>query len=212
MLSALFAIALAAVVPIGSARHHHHRSSAVYSGSDDSTPTTLSTITTPLSSFTGSVPTSAIVVASTATTAPAYTAASGNATTVPAAFKWQPKVGQSWQIAINGLLEMPSGSIQPDVDVFDIDLFGNNKPVVDALHSLGKHVICYFSAGYPDSLPRNLRCFWTSPASSSRESRAHTQNFSEWDQIIFVEDRDVGCQCVCRRRLCQSRTARVAST
>jgi len=64
--------------------------------------------------------------------------------------KWEPEVGLSWQIVLNDGLQIDNNApaIQPDVDVYDIDMFTHqNTSVVEHLHSLGKRVICYFSAG-----------------------------------------------------------------
>ncbi|KAL4897628.1 glycoside hydrolase superfamily [Aspergillus ambiguus] len=63
----------------------------------------------------------------------------GNVTTA----KWQPAVGTKWQI----VLLYPLNDTSVDADVYDIDLFTNDKSVVDELHSKGRKVICYFSAG-----------------------------------------------------------------
>jgi hypothetical protein len=62
---------------------------------------------------------------------------------------WQPAVNSTWQIELMQPINLnaTSTSVSPDVDVFDIDLFDNSKDVVDALHRLGKRVICYLSAG-----------------------------------------------------------------
>ncbi|GAB7362478.1 hypothetical protein MBLNU230_g2800t1 [Neophaeotheca triangularis] len=62
---------------------------------------------------------------------------------------WQPEVGSSWQIVLHDPIELSEDatSIEPDVDVFDIDLFTNDKSTIDTLHRLGKRVICYFAAG-----------------------------------------------------------------
>lgn len=70
--------------------------------------------------------------------------------TTPANLKiWQPKVGQSWQIVLLQpiILSPDATTITPDVDIYDIDLFTNNQSTIDALHRMGKKVICYFSAG-----------------------------------------------------------------
>lgn len=56
---------------------------------------------------------------------------------------WQPAVGTSWQIVLRYALNDTS----VDVDVYDIDLYDNEKSVMDELHSDGRKVICYFSAG-----------------------------------------------------------------
>ena len=65
---------------------------------------------------------------------------------------WQPPVGASWQIVLaDGLSD---GDTSLDVDVYDIDLFENDKSVISNLHDDGRKVICYFSAGsYEDYRP-----------------------------------------------------------
>lgn len=62
---------------------------------------------------------------------------------------WQPAVNSSWQIVLQNAIDLkPSAtSVDPDVDIFDIDLFENDRSTMDTLHSLGKRIICYFSAG-----------------------------------------------------------------
>ncbi|QDS70760.1 hypothetical protein FKW77_003656 [Venturia effusa] len=70
--------------------------------------------------------------------------------TTPTSSKvWQPKVGQTWQIVLSQpiALSPAATTVSPDVDIFDIDLFTNNQSTIDALHRMGKKVICYFSAG-----------------------------------------------------------------
>jgi hypothetical protein len=80
-----------------------------------------------------------------------------SATTTPSALPtppnnariWQPAMNSTWQIELLQPINLnaTSTSVSPSVDVFDIDLFDNSKDVVDALHRLGKRVICYLSAG-----------------------------------------------------------------
>ncbi|KAK1753916.1 glycoside hydrolase superfamily [Echria macrotheca] len=63
---------------------------------------------------------------------------------------WQPNVGETWQIVLNEVLNIDDNDpvVEPNVDVFDIDLFlHQNTTVVSNLQKLGKKVICYFSAG-----------------------------------------------------------------
>jgi len=52
----------------------------------------------------------------------------------------QPLVTWQWQL---------SGSVNTsyDVDIYDIDLFDTSETLIQQLHSNGKKVICYFSAG-----------------------------------------------------------------
>ncbi|KAJ2395208.1 hypothetical protein GGI23_004389 [Coemansia sp. RSA 2559] len=56
---------------------------------------------------------------------------------------WQPAVGASWQIVLSRALSDTS----VDAEVYDIDLFDNTAATISSLHSAGRKVICYFSAG-----------------------------------------------------------------
>ncbi|CAH0037927.1 unnamed protein product [Clonostachys solani] len=64
---------------------------------------------------------------------------------------WTPAVGASWQIVLKSPLKFgpdnEEPSIQPDVDVYDIDVYDNSAETIAKLHRLGKKVIGYFSAG-----------------------------------------------------------------
>ncbi|KAF4554719.1 Hypothetical protein D9617_3g017870 [Elsinoe fawcettii] len=62
---------------------------------------------------------------------------------------WQPAVNSSWQIVLLNPITVADDATttDPDVEVFDIDLFTNNQSTINKLHSLNKKVICYFSAG-----------------------------------------------------------------
>lgn len=66
---------------------------------------------------------------------------------------WKPAVNSTWQIILQGTIQLPSDSksVTPDVSIFDIDLFNTPKETIDTLHRLGKKVICYFSAGTYES-------------------------------------------------------------
>jgi len=55
---------------------------------------------------------------------------------------WQPRPGTTWQWQLTGTIDTSY-----DVDMYDIDLFDVGTNVIDLLHSQGKVVICYFSAG-----------------------------------------------------------------
>ncbi|KAK4984020.1 hypothetical protein LTR50_006859 [Elasticomyces elasticus] len=67
----------------------------------------------------------------------------------PSGTVWQPKANSSWQIVLGSPITIASTatSTVPDVDIFDIDLFGNSASTIATLHKLNKKVICYFSAG-----------------------------------------------------------------
>ncbi|KAK4998434.1 hypothetical protein LTR66_002334 [Elasticomyces elasticus] len=62
---------------------------------------------------------------------------------------WQPQANSTWQIVLGSPITIASTatSTVPDVDMFDIDLFGNSASTIATLHKLNKKVICYFSAG-----------------------------------------------------------------
>ncbi|MBI1842997.1 MAG: endo alpha-1,4 polygalactosaminidase [Actinobacteria bacterium] len=60
---------------------------------------------------------------------------------------WRPEIGVVWQWQLSGLPVDTSVS----ADVFEIDLFDNDKSVVDRLHAQGRKVICYLSAGSYES-------------------------------------------------------------
>lgn len=57
--------------------------------------------------------------------------------------KWRPAIGTTFQIVRQSRLE----DTTTDADVYDIDLFYNNRSTVAQLHSAGHKVVCYFSAG-----------------------------------------------------------------
>lgn len=62
---------------------------------------------------------------------------------------WQPGVNSTWQIVLQEPIAISSSNTttDPDVEIWDIDLFSNSNATIEQLHSLGKKVICYFSAG-----------------------------------------------------------------
>ncbi|KAJ9651411.1 hypothetical protein H2201_009275, partial [Coniosporium apollinis] len=53
---------------------------------------------------------------------------------------WQPAVNETWQIVLLKPLELAADaeSVEPDVAVYDIDLFTNEEGVIETLHRLGK--------------------------------------------------------------------------
>ena len=59
----------------------------------------------------------------------------------PAAI-WQPAPGTSWQWQLLGTIDTSF-----DVVMYDIDLFDAPQATIDQLHTAGRVVICYFSAG-----------------------------------------------------------------
>lgn len=59
---------------------------------------------------------------------------------------WYPEVGAAWQITLIKPIDVETDLI-PGVDIYDLDLFDNEKETFEALHDQDKKVICYFSAG-----------------------------------------------------------------
>jgi hypothetical protein len=101
------------------------------------TSTVLDSDTTSAVSSLVSPTTTATLAASSAVPSPSNTANSGI---------WQPAVGSKWQIQLSQPIKVDS-SLDPSVEIYDIDLFDTPQSSIDQLHSLGKKVICYFSAG-----------------------------------------------------------------
>jgi hypothetical protein len=61
---------------------------------------------------------------------------------VGAVVPWTPHVSDTWQWQLSGTIDTSY-----NVGVYDIDLFDAPDAVIATLHSQGKHVVCYFSAG-----------------------------------------------------------------
>lgn len=55
---------------------------------------------------------------------------------------WTPRPNFSWQWQLSGTIDT-----SVDARMFDIDLFETPQATIDALHSAGRAVICYFCAG-----------------------------------------------------------------
>ncbi|KAL4926990.1 endo alpha-1,4 polygalactosaminidase [Aspergillus undulatus] len=108
---------------------------------------------------------------------------SGNDTNI-----WQPEVGTSWQIVLRYALNDTS----VDVDVYDIDLFDNDKDMIEQLQSDGRKVICYFSAGtYED---------WRDDADDFPQSDIG-DNLDEWDGESWVNIRSKAIRDIMTARL-----------
>jgi hypothetical protein len=55
---------------------------------------------------------------------------------------WHPGLVTSWQWQLSGTVDT-----SVDVQMYDIDGFENRAGVVSSLHTAGRHVVCYISAG-----------------------------------------------------------------
>ncbi len=67
---------------------------------------------------------------------------------------WKPALGTSWFWQLDGKL-----NLEPDAEVFDIDLEDTSKEQIEVLHKMGKKVICYFSAGSYESWRKDAGLF-----------------------------------------------------
>ena len=55
---------------------------------------------------------------------------------------WKPVPGTHWQIQLSGTIDTSF-----DVQMYDVDLFDAPQATIDLLHSQGRKVVCYYSAG-----------------------------------------------------------------
>lgn len=60
--------------------------------------------------------------------------------------RWKPPARASWQWQLSGKLDL-----DVKADIYDVDLFDTSAAQVKQLHSKGRKVICYFSAGSYES-------------------------------------------------------------
>jgi hypothetical protein len=107
----------------------------------------------------------------TATTAPAT---GTNGRLCPAGTVWAPAPQTTWQWQIDGTVDTSF-----DVQMYDIDLFGNTAATIATLHSKGRAVICYFSTQYED---------WRSDASLFT-SAVIGKNLDDWAGEKYVDIR-----------------------
>ncbi|KAH7041380.1 glycoside hydrolase superfamily, partial [Microdochium trichocladiopsis] len=112
---------------------------------------------------------------------------------------WQPAVGTKWQIVLQNPLDM-SGvkKMTPDVPVYDIDLFTNTDDgadkarVIGKLHSLGKKVICYFSAGTYEPYRPDAKLFKQSDLGAT---------LPEWDDENWLDIKSSNVRSIMAQRI-----------
>ncbi|KAE8452415.1 hypothetical protein EG329_000317 [Mollisiaceae sp. DMI_Dod_QoI] len=76
------------------------------------------------------------------TQSPTITASKAPPSSSSSGTYWKPAAGITWQIQISGTVDTSLAA-----DVYDVDLFDTPASTISTLHSAGKKVICYFSAG-----------------------------------------------------------------
>ncbi|XP_061197627.1 uncharacterized protein LOC133205775 [Saccostrea echinata] len=101
---------------------------------------------------------------------------------------WKPSVHDTWQ------WELSSGHIVTSVNahVFDIDLFDADQSAIDKLHSMGRKVICYFSAGSYEN--------WR-PDKNEFPSDVLGNNLEDWEGEKWLDIRDDRVKAIMRKRL-----------
>lgn len=55
---------------------------------------------------------------------------------------WQPPAGSTFQLQLQGHID-----VSYEAAVYDIDMFDTPRSVIAELHEMGRHVVCYVSAG-----------------------------------------------------------------
>jgi len=101
--------------------------------------------------------------------------------------RWQPRPGTSWQIQLQGTLDLSVSA-----SVYDVDLFDTSTANIASLHGAGRKVICYFSAGsYED---------WRSDAAQF-PAAALGNALDGWPGERWLDTRAAGVRTVMRARL-----------
>ncbi len=98
-----------------------------------------------------------------------------------------PPLFVSWQWQLSGDL-----NIGYDVEIYDIDLFDNDKTVIEKLHSMNREVVCYFSAGTFEE--------WREDASYFREDELGNP-LEGWPGERWVDIRSENVREIIKRRL-----------
>ncbi|KAL4958683.1 endo alpha-1,4 polygalactosaminidase [Aspergillus stella-maris] len=108
---------------------------------------------------------------------------------------WQPPVGATWQIILNGAFPssaLSDSSSSMSVSIFDIDLFENPASTIESLHASGKKVICYFSAGTRED--------WRDDASEFQDSDLG-DGLDHWEGENWLDLRSDNVRSIMSRRL-----------
>ena len=66
----------------------------------------------------------------------------GNTGNQPTTSRWAPQLGDTWQLQLQGTV-----NIAYNAAVYDVDMYDTPQATINAMKSQGKRVVCYFSAG-----------------------------------------------------------------
>jgi len=101
--------------------------------------------------------------------------------------RYKPTLNTTWQWQLSGAI-----NTSYSVDLYDIDLFDTPKETIDKLHSMGKRVICYFSAGTFED--------WRVD-SSSFPTEVLGEELSNWEGERWLDIRDSRVKDIMKERL-----------
>jgi hypothetical protein len=101
---------------------------------------------------------------------------------------WRPAMESTWQIQLNSTVTNPSLRAA----VYDVDLFDTSDSMISDLHTLGRRVICYFSAGTYES--------WRSDASSF-PAVALGNDLSDSDSARYVDTTNAEVRKIMKARI-----------
>jgi hypothetical protein len=113
-------------------------------------------------------------------------------TTPPPPTVWKPTPGTTWHWQLQGAI-----STSVPAQVYDIDLFSSSAALIADLHSKGKKVICYFSAGTREN--------WR-PDASKFPSGSYGKAVEGWAGENWVDTNSVDVRNVMKARLDQAVT------
>lgn len=102
---------------------------------------------------------------------------------------WRPAPGTTWNIQLQTpIIQKPNSAAH----VYDIDLFDNSAANIAMLHSMGRKVICYFSAGTYESWRPDAKKFPTATIG---------RNVSGWAGENWVDIRNKDVQAIMHARI-----------
>lgn len=100
---------------------------------------------------------------------------------------WQPAPGTTWQWQLSGTIDT-----SVDASMYDIDLVETPQGTIDALHAMGRIVICYFSAGSYEPYR---------PDSAMFPPGAKGNELDGWPGELWLDTRDTTIRDIMRARL-----------
>lgn len=112
------------------------------------------------------------------------TMASVNTQAAPA---WLPRVTTTWQWQLSGTVDT-----KYNVNAYDIDLFDNTATTITKLHTAGRKVICYFSAGSSENWRPDYKNF---------QAADKGNGLSGWPGENWLDTRSVNVRSIMLSRL-----------